>query len=268
MEIMCLVKDRKQLVTAIEKYSGEKMKYMGPPTFAYKNESVTVLRDGTLIVENFEENKAMLLELAEQKLIDDYWNEDREMLCISIPLDNHTGLSLINLVSIFYTKAEIINKAIGAPRAFEINERFIEAIMEEAPEEVSTFISLWEECGGRNMTKGIDFYDGKISITGFPLTEDGDWIKAYTQLAEAINKLAINSKYIRINSEPIENEKYSFRVWRVRIGFGGTEHKTSRKLLLSHLSGHTAFRTEEQKEQHKQKYLAKKEQNKVEVQDE
>ena len=60
MEIMCLVKDRKQLVTAIEKYSGEKMKYMGPPTFAYKNESVTVLRDGTLIVENFEENKAML----------------------------------------------------------------------------------------------------------------------------------------------------------------------------------------------------------------
>ena len=265
MEIMCLVKDRKQLVTAIEKYSGEKMKYMGPPTFAYTSEGITVLRDGTLVVESLEENKAMLLKLADQKLIDDYWNEDREMLCISIPLDNHTGLSIINLVSIFYTKAEIINKAIGAPRAFEINERFIETIMEEPPEDVSSFINLWEECGGGNMTKGIDFYDRKINITGFPITEDSDWVKAYTQLAAAINKLALESKYIRINPEPIENEKYSFRVWLVRIGFGGAEHKTSRKLLLSRLSGHTAFRTEEQKEQHKKKYLAKKEGIKVEV---
>ena len=69
MEIMCLVKDRKQLVTAIEKYSGEKMKYMGPPTFAYTSEGATVLRDGTLVVESLEENKAMLLKLADQVLL-------------------------------------------------------------------------------------------------------------------------------------------------------------------------------------------------------
>lgn len=108
------------------------------------------------------------------------------------------------------------------------------------------------------MTKGIDFYEDKINFTGFPVMENSDWINVYTELATAINKLALESKYIKINPEPIENEKYSFRVWLVRIGFGGTEHKTSRKLLLSNLSGHTAFRTEEQKEAHKQKYLAKK----------
>lgn len=257
MEIMCLIADRKELVAAIENLSG-KMKYQGPPTFAYKNEVATVLRDGTLVIEDLEANKEMLLQLAEQKLIDDSWNEDREVLSISLPLEKHTGLSLINLVSIFYTKAEIINKAIGAPRAFEINERFMEAIMEEPPQTVDKFLSLWEECGSNNMTKGIDFHEGKIIFTGFPVTESSDWVKAYTELAAAINKLALEAKYIKIKKEPIENEKYSFRVWLVRIGFGGTEHKTSRKLLLSNLSGHTAFRTEEQKELHKQKYLAKK----------
>lgn len=37
MEIMCLVADRKELIAAIEETTGEKMKYQGPPTFAYKN---------------------------------------------------------------------------------------------------------------------------------------------------------------------------------------------------------------------------------------
>ena len=257
MEIMCLVADRKELVVAIENLSG-KMKYQGPPSFAYANEVATVLRDGTLIVEDLEGSKDMLLTLTEQKLIDDSWNKEREVLCISLSLENHTAQSLINLISIFYTKAAIINKAIGAARAFEINERFIEAIMEEPPTEVSEFFSLWEECGSDNMTKGIDFYEGKINFTGFPVTENSDWIKAYTELAAAINRLAMESKYIKINPEPIENEKYSFRVWLIRIGFGGTEHKISRKLLLANLSGHTAFRTEAQKESHKQRYLPKK----------
>ena len=257
MEIMSLVTDRRKLIAAIEELSS-KMKYQGPPTFSYKNEVATVLRDGTLVIEDLEGNKELLLQLANQKLIDDSWNEDREVLCISLPLEQHTAQSLINLVSIFYTKATIINKAIGAPRAFEINERFIETIMEEQPTEVSEFLSFWKECGSDNMTKGINFYEGKINFTGFPVTENSNWVKAFTEIASAINKLALESKYIKINPEPIENEKYSFRVWLVRIGFVGTEHKTSRKLLLSNLSGHTAFRTESQKEAHKQKYLVKK----------
>lgn len=60
MEIMCLVADRKELIAAIEETTGEKMKYQGPPTFAYKNEDLMVLRDGTLVVENIETRIQML----------------------------------------------------------------------------------------------------------------------------------------------------------------------------------------------------------------
>lgn len=67
-------------------------------------------------------------------------------------------------------------------------------------------------------------------------------------MAARINKLALDSKRISVKKEPIENEKYYFRVWLVRIGFGGKEHKMSRKLLLSKLfRAHSAFRTEEQR---------------------
>lgn len=255
MKIMCLVADRKELVNAISEEIGEKMKYQGPPTFAFKAGDFTVERDGTLDVENPDAHEEVLRKLTEEKLIDNAWDENREVLQISMPLEQHTVLSLINLTCIFYTKSEIINKAIGATRAFEINERFMEIIMEqEEPKSVEEFISLWEECGGEDATRGIDFYEGKINFTGFPVTEDSDWIGAFTELAARINKLALDSKRISVKKEPIENEKYYFRVWLVRIGFGGKEHKMSRKLLLSKLSGHTAFRAEEQKELHKKKY--------------
>ena len=82
-------------------------------------------------------------------------------------------------------------------------------------------------------------------------------MKAYADLVGMMNTQAIKVKRIELKKTIIENEKYYFRVWLSRLGFGGNEYKTSRKLLLSKLSGHTAFRTEEQKALHKQKYQGK-----------
>ena len=38
MELMCLAADRKELVDAINTITGGKMKYQGPPSYAYKGE--------------------------------------------------------------------------------------------------------------------------------------------------------------------------------------------------------------------------------------
>ncbi len=259
MKLMCLVADRKELVNAINKITGEKMKYQGPPTFNFEWEDVKVLRDGTLEVADVEKRKSMLAGLTAMELIEDAWDEERDQLVISLPMEGHTGLTLLNLVSLFYSKGEIINRALGTPRAFEMNERFIELLTEQPPETAEDFLSLWEQAGSTDATRGIEFDSETITLTGFPYTEDSDWITAYTQLAGKINQLALHSKRIRLKKTEIENEKYTFRVWLVRLGFDGEEYKASRKLLLSRLSGHTAFRTAEQKEVHHQKYLAKKE---------
>lgn len=41
----------------------------------------------------------------------------------------------------------------------------MEIIMEqEEPKSVEEFISLWEECGGEDATRGIDFAKGKLIL--------------------------------------------------------------------------------------------------------
>ena len=54
-----------------------------------------------------------------------------------------------------------------------------------------------------------------------------------------------------------ENEKYYMRTWLVRLGFGGKEGKEVRDILLSKLKGHTAFRTEADKQKWMEKYSKK-----------
>jgi hypothetical protein len=64
----------------------------------------------------------------------------------------------------------------------------------------------------------------------------------------------------RISStETIEkNEKYYMRVWLVRLGLGGKECKETRKILLANLKGHTAFRTEADKQKWNERQKARK----------
>ena len=51
-----------------------------------------------------------------------------------------------------------------------------------------------------------------------------------------------------------ENEKYYMRNWLVRLGFGGKESKGMRTILLKHLKGHSAFRTDAEADKHQDKY--------------
>ena len=44
--------------------------------------------------------------------------------------------------------------------------------------------------------------------------------------------MATNSKRITAKERTVENEKYAFRCFLLRLGFIGDEYKTSRKILL------------------------------------
>ena len=67
-------------------------------------------------------------------------------------------------------------------------------------------------------------------------------------------KAAKEQKKINPKETIEENEKYYMRSWLVRLGFDGKEGKEVRDILLSKLKGHTAFRTEADREKWKEKY--------------
>lgn len=258
MTIISLTENRKDLVNAITSVTNQKMHYQGPPTFAFTDGTFTVNREGNLEVNDLAANVDVLKELAAQKLIDNSWDEDRDILSISMPMEGHSVESLIRLLQIIWSKEDLINKAVGTKAGFRISTDFLSSIKEEPLTSISEFLLFWQKAGGKLTTIGISFDKEAVSFTGFPYTEDASWIKAYSDLAAAIGKEAKTAKRVKAAKADAENEKYYFRVWLVRLGFEGEAFKDSRKKLLSNLSGNCAFRTQEQKEIHLLKYRRNK----------
>ena len=47
---------------------------------------------------------------------------------------------------------------------------------------------------------------------------------------------------ISAKERPTDNEKFTFRVFLIRLGFIGDEYKTTRRILLRNLSGNSAWK--------------------------
>lgn len=55
--------------------------------------------------------------------------------------------------------------------------------------------------------------------------------------------MALNQKRITAKEKPVDNDKYAFRCFLLRLGFIGDDYKTERKILLRNLSGSSAFKS-------------------------
>ena len=108
--------------------------------------------------------------------------------------------------------------------------------------------------------KGLSFGKGKICFH-FPNTTEPDRLQAFMQLSELMGRMA--KEQVRVSPEKCKetNEKYTFRVWLMRLGMKGDEYRAARRVLLQNLKGHTAFRTKDQaaKEKSQARRAAEKE---------
>lgn len=69
------------------------------------------------------------------------------------------------------------------------------------------------------------------------MTDNPDKIKAFTQLAAQMDKAAKEHRRVVAKAVDVSNEKYIFRIWHLRLGMGGDEFKTTRRVLFAPLSG-------------------------------
>lgn len=51
-----------------------------------------------------------------------------------------------------------------------------------------------------------------------------------------------NLLYTILKEKKVENEKYAFRCFLLRLGFIGQEYKTTRKVLMKNLEGNAAWK--------------------------
>ena len=217
---------KKRLVKLISSHLGLQSKYLGVPSCAYRIGGYTVNKDGSLSWDEDDERTDRLLEALkaegfsaeeddeeteEEVLVEEEMEEEAEVnrLCISFPKSMYDGRTLENLKTLVQAKGALMKKAFRT-ESLEIVED-----------------------------------DEKVSFPWFELI-DSDHFNAYTQFITAITKMAREQKRILGRERVVENDKYAFRCFLLRLGFIGDEYKLTRKILLENLEGSAAFKTKKE----------------------
>lgn len=86
--------------------------------------------------------------------------------------------------------------------------------------------------------------EDKVEFPWFALTEgnESEETAAYTAFITALVDMVKRQKRIIATEKDVEDEKYAFRCFLLRLGFIGDEFKTTRRILLRNLSRNSAWR--------------------------
>ena len=193
-------------------------------------------------------------ESEEQSEAEDQPGEVPLDLELAFPVSQHNGVTLRNLVNLLYSRGKLIGKATGGH--FHVEEGLVEKLKDDSCTlAIMNFINAvsdYETEHGAAL-EGLKITTEKVTFTGFPTAPDHEHLTAFAQLAVLMNQQAISQKRIQAKDVNVENEKYALRTWLLRLGMNGPDFKETRKILMENLSGHAAFRTDEEA----QKFLAR-----------
>jgi hypothetical protein len=240
---------RKELVKKLAEHLEVTSAYLGAPTFAYQVGDYTVDRHGRILdgegrvvgldalltgtspEANGKEEVGLEI-VAEPETVTN--------LEVELPLEGYQGQSLRNLLHVIYSRQPLIKKALGFKTDL-VDEKTIAALKEKPMVTLEHFQRAMEGVS----VPGIDINYDKEIIT-FKLGPEGDnpgKVEAATKLFGLIN---LNARRLKRNVsakvKPTENEKYSLRIWLLRLGMIGDEYKLARRVLLKNLSGNSSFR--------------------------
>ena len=261
--------ERKALVKVIAETTGAKAEYKGMPTAAYEIDYFTVTKDGTLEFSDrsdSEEVEVVLEALAAagfegigETVEATEENHDAVELTVTLPMARHTGTSLRNLINLIYTRAGLLNKALGT--AFRVDEGLIKTLQDDACvltlDRLFETVEAYENHHGK-AADGLCVERDKLTFSTLPETEDPDILRTFTTLCAMMNKQALTQQRIQAKEIGADNEKYAMRIWLLRLGMNGPEYKDERRILMTNLSGNCAFRTEEEKARWQQRQNEKR----------
>ena len=132
---------------------------------------------------------------------------DRHSLSISLPRSLFTETALQNLDALLLSKGRLIR------HAFDIRE--------------ATYTLT----------------DDRITFAWLHGTITDETAKAYAEFISKLCLMARTQKRVTAKEKIVDNEKYAFRCFLLRLGMIGSAYKESRKILLQNLTGSSAFKS-------------------------
>jgi hypothetical protein len=198
-------KERKKLVEAISVHLNIPFEYKGTPSFAYEIGEYVVDRVGTL---EGPTNDELIHALESKYHFEAERDEQMETYTLSIeyPRDSFDEQTIENLEKLIQSKNTLIKQALA-----------IESTR-------------------------IELEDDRIRFPWFERDLTPDELETYTKFIVALCETALKQKRVTAVEKQVENEKYAFRCFLLKLNFIGDEYKADRKLLMSKLSGDSSFK--------------------------
>ena len=242
---------RKPFVKAVSEILEARPKYLGMPSAAYEIDVFTVTKEGNIELD--ERTDSELVENLIDRLAErgyeaepvEGWDEDEQPITVLSAEDTEA-----------VEETETAN-------ALPTDDQGLIDDAEDTDEDIATTISMprgiLSDSGLENLKKlvwakgellrqafntirtEIEVTDEAISFPWFGKLEPEE-LKCAAQFISGLCKFANDSKRITSTPHSDGNPKFAMRVWAIRMGFSGAEHKDLRKFLLRNLPGDAAFR--------------------------
>ena len=249
--------ERKAMVGIVGKVLETKPVYCGAPSFSYKVGAFEITKDGSLCFDDA--------------------TDEATVAHVRTALREAGFMSKDSGNEAFYTDTgaddPIQTEAAGddAPVQMEAMEKHAPTKeTEAAPDEDSLSVSLPRTLFTEMSLKNLDallLSKGRLIRHAFDIREatytlEGDritfaWLhgtitdetaKAYAEFISKLCQMARMQKRVTAKEKIVDNEKYAFRCFLLRLGMIGSAYKESRKILLQNLTGSSAFKSGYRKE--------------------
>ena len=249
--------ERKAMVGIVGKVLGEKPVYCGAPTFSYKIGAFEITKDGGLCFDDATD-EATVARVRTALREAGFTSEDGEdeASCAA------TGADAPSRTEAADDEPTPTETVVEEPAPME-------AVMEE-PDEDSLSISLprtlFTETAlqnldalllskGRLIRHAFDIWEATYTLTDDRITFawlhgtiTDETAKAYATFISKLCEMARTQKRVTAKEKIVDNEKYAFRCFLLRLGMIGSAYKESRKILLQNLIGSSAFKSGHRKE--------------------
>lgn len=264
-------KDKKRLIEAVSSILQAPATYLGAPSFNYQVGGYTIDKDGTLSVpEETEEDEIrnLLLSLKIQGFlpVEELTELEAEQTATTVtPVEtsvaevnaeppaetNNTEENPMPNTSVTdFTPDTNLLDAMPAIRTVR-SEHTLAIEIPKTTLSGQAFLNLQKIVGSKATllklalgtdTLDIQFTEGKIRFPWFTLRGIDGEVDAYARLISALVQMAIRQKRVTAKEQPIENAKFSMRLFLIRLGFIGDAYKTARKILTSSLTGNSSWK--------------------------
>lgn len=199
---------RKALVQAISDILGKPAVYQGAPTFAYTIDFYSVDKNGTLTYPEDtdpEKVRSLVVSLFGRGYQPAERMENPNTFTVELPKAGFTATALDNLKKIIASKAELFKRAIGTD------------------------------------TVDVEVLKDKLRFPWFTLHNIDGEADAYTKLIVGICDMAKRQKRVVARERAVTNDKFTMRVFLIRLGFIGPEYQVARTFLLRNLTGNSSW---------------------------